>query len=49
MREVVSRVGEFDASQIVASYVDLRDHLRTTETDIANFEVSFDNEVEDFL
>ena len=49
MRELVSRAAEFAARQIVASYVDLRDHLQSTDAAIGSSETSFDREAEDLL
>ena len=49
MREVVTRASEFAARQIVASYVNLRDHLQNTNNAVPNSEESFDSEAEDLL
>ena len=49
MREVVTRAAEFTARQIVASYVNLRGHLQSTNNSVPSSEESFDSEAEDLL
>lgn len=49
MREVVSRAAEFEARRMVASYIDLKDHLEAGEATIAKSETSFNREAEDLL